>query len=206
MWAAVLRMLLQRDTGGEARQAVRGGGGKEKQVHAESMGGTGGDPRQSVGGGGGGGKHLLAENMGDAMASLLQGGLWSAVLGEPFGSRFVCDTVEGWGSTLDGGGGGGGIAPSRSFSLPPPSMFRPAAGVASQLARAAPVAPSKGELASGCGPNAVACVVVAAHKASPAWAYTAGLPVLAYKRQVRDGRGVRGEGNECGRVRGGGRT
>jgi hypothetical protein len=118
---------------------------------------------------------VAADSTGDAMASLLRDGLWSAVLGEATDDRFVCDHAAGWGSPHG--------APA--FSLPPPSMFRSAAEVSSQLARAAPIAPSEAELATGCGPNALACVVVAAHRTSAAWAHSAGLPVLEYKRQVR---------------------
>jgi len=71
------------------------------------------------------GRDAGAEGGGDALAALLQAGLWSAALGEPFDDSFRCDTQDGWGSP-------GGAA--RPFELPRPSMFRPAADVAAQVA------------------------------------------------------------------------
>ena len=117
------------------------------------------------------------ESLGDALASLLNDGLWSIVLGEPTDDRFECDEIAGWGTAVASG-------EPISSSLPPPSMFRPADEVAAQLSRVAPMKPSKAELATGCGPSALACVVVAAHRTSPEWAHSAGLPVVSYKREV----------------------
>ena len=114
--------------------------------------------------------------------------VWGALVGGAFtrAQGFVCDHERGWGQPR---------AESATVDQQDlqPALRRPSlsphdeTSAAGALKSFAPIAPSRRELATNCGPSSLLCVVVAAHKENLKWLKRIGHPTLVYHRHVHSG-------------------